>query len=81
MSNRVTDQHIEEVLHDRVRVISAANNCKAKKMQVLSRKNRAAVLICIFSTGPDAQLRVILTRRSINLSSHPGLSLSLKRFH
>lgn len=35
------------------------------------RKKRAAVLICIFS-GRDGELRVILTRRSMKLSSHPG---------
>lgn len=43
----------------------------AKKMPVLSRKKRAAVLICIFS-GREGELRVILTRRSMKLSSHPG---------
>lgn len=35
------------------------------------RKKRAAVLICIFS-GREGELRVILTRRSMKLSSHPG---------
>ncbi|KAI3472821.1 hypothetical protein Pfo_029950 [Paulownia fortunei] len=42
-----------------------------KDIPVLSRKKRAAVLICIFS-GQDGELRVILTRRSMKLSSHPG---------
>ncbi|KAK6120236.1 hypothetical protein DH2020_045927 [Rehmannia glutinosa] len=42
-----------------------------KNIPISSRKNRAAVLICIFS-GPDGELRVILTRRSMKLSSHPG---------
>ncbi|XP_011095054.1 nudix hydrolase 15, mitochondrial [Sesamum indicum] len=43
----------------------------AKHIPVLSRKKRAAVLICIFG-GQDGELRVILTRRSMKLSSHPG---------
>lgn len=43
----------------------------AKKLPFLSRKKRAAVLICIFS-GREGELRVILTRRSMKLSSHPG---------
>ncbi|KAK6118257.1 hypothetical protein DH2020_048043 [Rehmannia glutinosa] len=43
----------------------------AKNTPISSRKNRAAVLICIFS-GPNGELRVILTRRSMKLSSHPG---------
>ncbi|KAG8377058.1 hypothetical protein BUALT_Bualt09G0128500 [Buddleja alternifolia] len=46
-------------------------NYITKNMHVLSRKNRAAVLVCIFG-GQDGQLRVILTRRSMKLSSHPG---------
>lgn len=45
-----------------------------KKSPFLSRKKRAAVLICIFS-GREGELRVILTRRSIKLSSHPGTTL------
>ncbi|KAL0347503.1 UNVERIFIED_CONTAM: Nudix hydrolase 15, mitochondrial [Sesamum calycinum] len=43
----------------------------AKNIPVLSRNKRAAVLICIFG-GQDGELRVILTRRSMKLSSHPG---------
>ncbi|XP_050384610.1 nudix hydrolase 15, mitochondrial-like [Argentina anserina] len=38
---------------------------------VTIRERRAAVLICIFE-GPEGELRVILTRRSMNLASHPG---------
>ncbi|KAM7467948.1 hypothetical protein LguiB_015510 [Lonicera macranthoides] len=34
-------------------------------------RRRAAVLICIFE-GNEGELRVILTKRSMNLSSHPG---------
>lgn len=44
---------------------------EGRDLPVLSRKNRAAVLICIFE-GQDGELRVILTRRSMKLSSHPG---------
>lgn len=36
-------------------------------------RGRAAVLICLFE-GYQRELRVILTKRSINLSSHPGKS-------
>ncbi|KAL2557873.1 nudix hydrolase 15 [Forsythia ovata] len=39
--------------------------------QMNSRKNRAAVLICLFN-GEEGELRVILTKRSMKLSSHPG---------
>lgn len=35
------------------------------------RKTRAAVLICLFE-GHEGELRVILTKRSMKLSSHPG---------
>ena len=35
------------------------------------RGRRAAVLICLFE-GQDGELRVILTKRSMKLSSHPG---------
>ncbi|GMN40392.1 hypothetical protein TIFTF001_009622 [Ficus carica] len=35
------------------------------------RKRRAAVLICLFE-GPQGELRVILTKRSMKLSSYPG---------
>ncbi|CAK7343822.1 unnamed protein product [Dovyalis caffra] len=38
---------------------------------VNSRKRRAAVLICLFE-GNENELRVILTKRSMKLSSHPG---------
>ncbi|KAL2541462.1 Nudix hydrolase 15 [Abeliophyllum distichum] len=39
--------------------------------QMNSRKNRAAVLICLFH-GEEGELHVILTKRSMKLSSHPG---------
>ncbi|PQQ12663.1 nudix hydrolase 15 mitochondrial [Prunus yedoensis var. nudiflora] len=35
------------------------------------RERRAAVLICLFEC-PEGELRVILTRRSMKLASHPG---------
>ncbi|KAF3448061.1 hypothetical protein FNV43_RR08769 [Rhamnella rubrinervis] len=35
------------------------------------RERRAAVLICLFE-GSQGELRVILTKRSMNLASHPG---------
>ncbi|XP_019186700.1 PREDICTED: nudix hydrolase 15, mitochondrial-like [Ipomoea nil] len=35
------------------------------------RERRAAVLVCLFQ-GRDGKLRVILTKRSMNLSTHPG---------
>ncbi|KAE9447598.1 hypothetical protein C3L33_20504, partial [Rhododendron williamsianum] len=35
------------------------------------RERRAAVLVCLFE-GTGCELRVILTKRSMNLSSHPG---------
>ncbi|KAL5550768.1 hypothetical protein UlMin_000944 [Ulmus minor] len=35
------------------------------------REKRAAVLICLFE-GPEGELRVILTKRSMKLSSYPG---------
>ncbi|XP_058214638.1 nudix hydrolase 11-like [Rhododendron vialii] len=35
------------------------------------RERRAAVLVCL-SEGTSCELRVILTKRSMNLSSHPG---------
>lgn len=44
--------------------------------QLSSRKKRAAVLICIFE-GLEGELRVILTKRSMNLSTHPGKMFKL----
>lgn len=38
---------------------------------VSSTKKRAAVLVCLFE-GNDGDLRVFLTKRSSNLSSHSG---------
>ena len=35
------------------------------------RERRAAVLVCLFE-GYKGELRVILTKRSMKLSSHPG---------
>lgn len=39
--------------------------------KVISREKRAAVLICLFQ-GLEGEIRVILTKRSMKLSSHPG---------
>ncbi|XP_059306915.1 nudix hydrolase 15, mitochondrial-like isoform X2 [Lycium ferocissimum] len=39
--------------------------------KVISREKRAAVLICLFE-GLEGELRVILTKRSMKLSTHPG---------
>ncbi|KAF7144081.1 hypothetical protein RHSIM_Rhsim05G0221800 [Rhododendron simsii] len=45
------------------------------------RERRAAVLVCLFE-GTGCELRAILTKRSMNLSSHPGKHiLSLSKFH
>ena len=37
----------------------------------LCRERRAAVLVCLFE-GDEGEVRVILTKRSMKLSSHPG---------
>lgn len=37
----------------------------------ICRERRAAVLVCLFE-GREGELRVILTKRSMNLSTHPG---------
>ncbi|XP_055811712.1 nudix hydrolase 15, mitochondrial-like [Solanum dulcamara] len=39
--------------------------------KVISREKRAAVLICLFQ-GLEGEIRVILTKRSMKLSTHPG---------
>ncbi|CAN6444230.1 unnamed protein product [Victoria cruziana] len=41
------------------------------KILIKASARRAAVLVCLFE-GHDGELRVILTKRSANLSSHPG---------
>lgn len=43
-----------------------------KESERCSRPNRAAVLICIFQGEQEGDLRVILTKRSSTLASHPG---------
>ncbi|KAM1222309.1 hypothetical protein ACFX2J_009859 [Malus domestica] len=49
----------------------AVGNEECSCVKLRSRERRAAVLICIFE-GAEGELRVILTRRSMNLASHPG---------
>ncbi|KAJ4846861.1 hypothetical protein Tsubulata_011859 [Turnera subulata] len=44
---------------------------ESSSIQEPTRLKRAAVLVCIFQ-GNDGDLRVILTKRSSTLSSHPG---------
>lgn len=41
----------------------------------LCREKRAAVLVCLFE-GDEGEVRVILTKRSMKLSSHPGNMLT-----
>jgi coenzyme A diphosphatase NUDT7 len=41
------------------------------------RERRAAVLICLFE-GQEGELRVILTKRSLKMSSHPGIDDRLR---
>ncbi|XP_057466122.1 nudix hydrolase 15, mitochondrial-like [Actinidia eriantha] len=50
--------------------INSTNNTRIMK-PVEAKERRAAVLICLFE-GTEGELRVILTKRSMNLSSHPG---------
>ncbi|CAI9097283.1 OLC1v1033671C1 [Oldenlandia corymbosa var. corymbosa] len=50
---------------------SNRNSCNNLSQSNEGRKKRAAVLICIFE-DPNGELKVILTKRSMNLSTHPG---------
>uniref|UniRef100_A0A7C9D451 Acetyl-CoA hydrolase n=1 Tax=Opuntia streptacantha TaxID=393608 RepID=A0A7C9D451_OPUST len=56
---------------------TSRNNFDAAQIQGCDQQpnpgihRRAAVLVCIFEGG-DGDLRVILTERSLNLSSHSG---------
>ncbi|XP_073034213.1 nudix hydrolase 15, mitochondrial-like [Primulina eburnea] len=60
-----------EILHDRLKEKLIAGENGIHHSAVSPRNKRAAVLICLFD-GKDGELRVILTRRSMKLSSHPG---------
>ncbi|CAL5335192.1 unnamed protein product [Camellia sinensis] len=60
---------IENANHDHV-MMSSSNITKIME-SVATKERRAAVLVCLFE-GPGGELRVILTKRSMNLSSHPG---------
>ncbi|CAK9183116.1 unnamed protein product [Ilex paraguariensis] len=61
---------------DHVRSSNLAINksmaCRNSEFSLIDPKEkRAAVLICLFE-GHEGELRVILTKRSMKLSSHPG---------
>ena len=51
--------------------IKSTNTTRIMK-PVEAKERRAAVLICLFE-GTEGELRIILTKRSMNLSSHPGI--------
>lgn len=60
--------------------IYAINGTKTAGNEQLSacadwRKRKAAVLICLFE-GPQGELRVILTKRSMKLLSYPGMCVT-----
>lgn len=61
-----------EILHDRLKKKLMVNENGDNHSAVSPRNKRAAVLICLFN-GKDGELHVILTRRSMKLSSHPGM--------
>ena len=58
--------------------INSTNNTRITK-PVEAKQRRAAVLICLFK-GTEGELRVILTKRSMNLSSHPGIVIWNQQF-
>ncbi|KAK4418921.1 Nudix hydrolase 15, mitochondrial [Sesamum alatum] len=65
------DHHQQSIMMSPDGLIQQQDYVAKNIVPVLSRNKRAAVLICIFG-GQDGELRVILTRRSMKLSSHPG---------
>ncbi|PIN13364.1 hypothetical protein CDL12_14008 [Handroanthus impetiginosus] len=70
--NNSESEYQEVIMQDlKNKLFHQQANCTDPSIPILSRKNRAAVLICIFQ-GQEGELRVILTRRSMKLSSHPG---------
>lgn len=68
--NKPTSSNEQQVDGDDDRIIGSNLGI----MESVAKQNehrRAAVLICVFE-GHGGELRVILTKRSMNLSSYPG---------
>ncbi|KAK4800852.1 hypothetical protein SAY86_021339 [Trapa natans] len=53
------------------KAMTSENDFKLVPVRNDPRKRRAAVLVCLFE-GQEGDLRVILTKRSMKLSSYPG---------
>ncbi|XP_024955861.1 nudix hydrolase 15, mitochondrial-like [Citrus sinensis] len=69
--NKPTSSNEQQVDGDDDRIIGSNLGI----MESVAKQNehrRAAVLICVFEEGHGGELRVILTKRSMNLSSYPG---------
>lgn len=74
LEDEETDQYTDNV-HENSYILGIkeyiANSRNLHLSKVISREKRAAVLICLFE-GLEGELRVILTKRSMKLSTHPG---------
>ncbi|KAL3654893.1 hypothetical protein CASFOL_000679 [Castilleja foliolosa] len=71
LTDKILSYRIENRNGDHQIITPNSKSYMPQIITVSSRKKRAAVLICIYS-GANGELRVILTRRSMQLSSHPG---------
>nr|XP_016432415.1 PREDICTED: nudix hydrolase 15, mitochondrial-like [Nicotiana tabacum] len=73
LEDEETDQYTDN-LHENSYILGIKEYIANRNLhlsKVISREKRAAVLICLFE-GLEGELRVILTKRSMKLSTHPG---------
>ncbi|KAG6745301.1 hypothetical protein POTOM_051952 [Populus tomentosa] len=64
-------EHFDDNIGSKLEIMESVAVENDEFCLVNRRKKRAAVLICLFE-GNEGELRVILTKRSMKLSSHPG---------
>lgn len=71
------DEEISDNFHENSYIVGIKENITTRNLhlsKVISREKRAAILICLFQ-GLEGEIRVILTKRSMKLSTHPGNTL------
>ncbi|KAL3327991.1 hypothetical protein AABB24_035581 [Solanum stoloniferum] len=73
-SKEDNEEIIDNNLHENCYIVGIKEYITTRNLhlsKVISREKRAAVLICLFQ-GLEGEIRVILTKRSMKLSTHPG---------
>lgn len=77
---RISDPQNQVVSQDEELTSERFTNLTADQPKKIKSGKSAAVLICIFE-GKGGDIRVILTKRSSNLSSHSGKEVLMPSLH